>query len=174
METIASVFHVGLFFWARLVARSIFEDRKWSDSNKILMKCPALQGGVSSTAEDPLRHSQGHGQLDEVPAHIAVRLRFGLTVLAYPAALKVVSGSESSLLDSWNAGTKHVFRKSTVSTVWVSIAVGVTLVGRRDRGCALHGRHHCDTACIFKHRASVPTGFELTRAVPLLQWVKLL
>jgi len=34
----------------------------------------------------------------------------------------------------------------------------------RDRGCALHGRHHCDTACIFKHRASVPTGFELTRA----------
>ena len=174
METIASVFHVGLFFWARLVARSIFEDRKWSDSNKILMKCPAPQGGVSSTAEDPLRHSQGHGQLDEVPAHIAVRLGFGLTVLAYPAALKVVAGSESSYLDSWNAGTKHVFRKSTVSTVWVSIAIGVTLVGRRDRGCALHGRHHCDTACIFKHRASVPTGFELTRAVPLLQWVKLL
>ena len=57
------------------------------------MKCPALQGGVSSTAEDPLRHSQGHGQLDEVPAHIAVRLRFGLTVLAYPAAWKVVAGS---------------------------------------------------------------------------------
>eukprot|EP00913_Durusdinium_trenchii_P003424 g3171.t1 len=34
----------------------------------------------------------------------------------------------------------------------------------RDRGCALHGRHKCDTACIFKHRASVPTGFQLVRA----------
>lgn len=34
----------------------------------------------------------------------------------------------------------------------------------RDRGCALHGRHHCDTACIFKHRAIVPSGFQLIRA----------
>ena len=54
------------------------------------MKYPVLQGGVSSTAEDPLRHSQGHGQLDEVPAHMAMRLGLGLKVPRHPAALKVV------------------------------------------------------------------------------------
>lgn len=105
METIASVLwpvgllvHVDLFFWARLVARSIFEDRKWSDSKKILMKCPAPQGGVSSTAEDPLRHSQGHGQLDEVPALIAVRLGFGLTVLGLPSSFESCCGFWKQLL----------------------------------------------------------------------------
>ena len=34
----------------------------------------------------------------------------------------------------------------------------------RDRGCQLHGRHHCDSTCIFKHRAKVPTGYQLIRA----------
>jgi len=34
----------------------------------------------------------------------------------------------------------------------------------RDRGCSLHGRHACADACVFAHRAAVPSGFRLARA----------
>lgn len=34
----------------------------------------------------------------------------------------------------------------------------------RDRGCALHGRYGCDTACTWAHKAPVPLAFEVKRA----------
>jgi len=33
----------------------------------------------------------------------------------------------------------------------------------RDRGCSLHGVNRCADKCVFRHRASVPTGFVLVK-----------